>query len=153
MFTALQSSLWLNLPARRLARFTRRAESQCGALDLVLEEIWHGHAEFSTASQLHDSTGAANSTMCSTILDLALGAAVQSLLPGGAGYRVIGLNVSAVPGARNSGDVTRAIGDVVRAGGRVVTARGRLVDAGGALMVCASLVALADHDVALAAPA
>lgn len=150
MITTTRNSPWLALPAKPARCTLLASESARGPLDLLLEEISPGHAEFSTESSLPGPGDAGSDGSWSTLLDLTLGAAVQSMLPIGGGYRVIGLQTSAMPSARNSGDLTRAIADVVRAGGRVVTARGRLLDAGGALLATASLVALADHDVALA---
>jgi uncharacterized protein (TIGR00369 family) len=147
MTTLQQGSFWPPACATEPVRYLDRGSTPAApALDVVLEEISHGRAVFTThARAMGDDVGVvANGGVCSTLLDLVLAATVQSTLPAGAGYRVLEFKMNTVhPECALAGRI-EAIGEIVGTGQRVVTAGGRIVDATGAMRACGSLVALVD---------
>jgi uncharacterized protein (TIGR00369 family) len=89
----------------------------------------HGRAVFqATPDESHyNPMGTVHGGMAATLLDTALGCAVQTTLPVGSGYTTLELKVNFVrPIARDTGPV-RCEGRVVHAGQTVATAEGRVV--------------------------
>ena len=147
MTTLQQIPIWPPAcPAEPMRYLDRRSTPVAPALDVVLEEISHGRALFTTHARAMggDHGVLANGGLCSTLLDLALAASVQSTLPAGAGYRVLEFKMNTVHPERVLEGRIEAIGEIVCIGQRVVTSGGRIVDATGAMRACGSLVALVD---------
>jgi acyl-coenzyme A thioesterase PaaI-like protein len=128
---------------RRLAAVPGPAE-----LDLLMEEISPGHAVFSTHARVmgRDPGNLVNGGPCSTLLDFALSAAVQSNLSVGAGYRILEFRMVNVAPRRQYDGVMRAVGNVLHAGSRGVWAGGRVFDSDGAMLAVGSLIALVEAD-------
>ncbi|MEZ4367658.1 MAG: PaaI family thioesterase [Kofleriaceae bacterium] len=68
-----------------------------------------------------------------TLLDSAMGCAVQTTLPAGRGYTTLELSVRMVRAVHEGTGPMRCVGRVVHAGGTVITAEGQLLDAAGTL--------------------
>jgi uncharacterized protein (TIGR00369 family) len=99
-------------------------------LDYRLVEVREGYAVFAgTPAEFHyNPMGVVHGGYASTLLDSALGVAVQSVMPQGFGSTTIELHVYFVrPLTRDTGRV-RAIAQVLHQGKRIVTAEARLVD-------------------------
>jgi acyl-coenzyme A thioesterase PaaI-like protein len=113
-----------------------------------MEEIGPGHAVFSTHARImgKDPGTLRNGGPCSTLLDFALSAAVESKLGAGSGYRILEFRmVNVAPHQRYEG-IMRAVGNVLHSSSRGVWAGGRVFDANGALLAVGSLIAAVEQD-------
>jgi uncharacterized protein (TIGR00369 family) len=100
-----------------------------------LTEASEGRAVFTAvpAEYHYNPIGVVHGGLAATLLDSAMGCAVQSTLPAGAGYTTLDINVTFVrPLTRDTGLVT-CEGTVLHVGGRMATAEARLIDADGKL--------------------
>ena len=113
-----------------------------------MEEISPGHAVFSTHARVmgRDPGTLVNGGPCSTLLDFALSAAVQSNLSAGTGYRILEFRMVNVAPHHQYDGVLRAVGNVLHAGPRGVWAGGRVFDSNGAMLAVGSLIAIVDED-------
>jgi uncharacterized protein (TIGR00369 family) len=68
-----------------------------------------------------------------TLLDSAMGCAVHTLLPQGAGYTTLEVKVNMVRAITRDTGLLRSIGKVIHQGRTTATAEGRLEDAAGKL--------------------
>ena len=86
--------------------------------------------------------GTVHGGIIATLLDSALGCAVQTVLPDGAGYTTLSLELKYLrPVTVDAGEL-RATGTVVHAGRRQATAEGHLADASGRLLSTATSTCL-----------
>ncbi|HEX5615090.1 MAG TPA: PaaI family thioesterase [Acidimicrobiia bacterium] len=102
-------------------------------LDFRIVEIGDGEVTFEvTPQEFHyNPIGSVHGGLAATLLDSALGCAVQSVLPAGSGYTTVDLAVKYLrPMTTETGPV-RAVAKVVHAGRRTATAEARIVDAAG----------------------
>ena len=100
-----------------------------------ITEVSEGRAVFTAvpAEYHYNPIGVVHGGLAATLLDSAMGCAVQSTLPAGAGYTTLDINVNFVrPLTRDTGVVT-CEGTVIYLGGRMATAQARLTDADGTL--------------------
>jgi uncharacterized protein (TIGR00369 family) len=100
-----------------------------------LDSVEQGRVVFAaTPAEYHyNPIGVVHGGLASTLLDSALGCAVQSALPAGTGYTTIELHVNFVrPLTTNTGRV-RCEAEVIHVGRSMATAQARLVDAQGKL--------------------
>jgi uncharacterized protein (TIGR00369 family) len=89
-----------------------------------------GRAEFTldTGEHLYNPFGGVHGGVLATVLDSALGCAVQSTLPAGVGSTTVDLNVTFLrPATRETGRLT-CEAEVIHCGRRIATARGRVID-------------------------
>ena len=95
-------------------------------MQLILVE--EGRAVFSlTPSEQHDNPmGITHGGAAATLLDSAMGCAVQSTLPAGGGFTTLDLTVHYVATVTRGTGPVLAEGHVVHRGGRTATAEGRL---------------------------
>jgi uncharacterized protein (TIGR00369 family) len=104
-------------------------------LGFGLVDVQEGRAVFTVepAEYHYNPIGSVHGGLAATLLDSAMGCAVHSSLPAGAGYTTIDLHVTFVrPIAHDTGKLT-CTGELVHMGGRVATAHGRLTDDTGKL--------------------
>ena len=136
-------------PGARAARHTRLASvpSTADALDLLLEEIRPGRAEFSTHTRVmgRDAGAVFDGGPYATLLDFALGAAVTSSLEVGSRYRVLELRMANVGSREPSEGVVRAVADVLQPGHRRMWACGRVSDSSGVLLAVGSLAVVVEE--------
>lgn len=104
-------------------------------LDVLLEELVPGEAVFST-----ELRGTPQSEACTTLLELALAAAVQSVLAPGQGYRPVGAAVSRA-WATTRPRRLEARARVVTTGTGTIVATGGVHDEDGRLVATGRLVA------------
>jgi uncharacterized protein (TIGR00369 family) len=104
-------------------------------LGFRLVEVEPGHAVFEIVpgEQHYNPIGVVHGGLAMTLLDSAMGCAVQTHMPSGAGYTTLEAKTNLVRAITAGTGKLRAIGKVVHAGSRVATAEARLVDAGGKL--------------------
>ena len=113
-------------------------------LDLLLVEVDAGKAVFQgTPQEAHlNPMGGVHGGWYATLLDSAVGCAVQTMLAPGQAYTTAELSVNLVRGARLDGGPLRAIGTVLHCGRQLATAEGKIVDAQGRLYAHATTTCL-----------
>jgi uncharacterized protein (TIGR00369 family) len=113
-------------------------------LDFFLVEVDKGSATFQgTPQAMHlNPMGTVHGGWYATLLDSAVGCAVQTALEPGYAYTTAELSVNLVRGARLDGGPLRAIGTVLHCGRQLATAEGKIVDAQGRLYAHATTTCL-----------
>jgi uncharacterized protein (TIGR00369 family) len=104
-------------------------------IGMAIVEVSEGRAVFSAepAEYHYNPLGTVHGGIAATLLDSAMGCAVQSLLPAGTGYTTLEIKVNyLLPITSATGTVT-CEGTIIHLGGRIATAEARLTDATGKL--------------------
>ena len=109
-------------------------------LGFSLAEVEPGHVVFEVVpgEQHYNPIGVVHGGLAMTLLDSAMGCAVQTHMPAGSGYTTLEAKTNLVRPITAATGRLRAIGKVVHVGKRVATAEGRLEDAAGKLYAHAS---------------
>jgi uncharacterized protein (TIGR00369 family) len=91
-------------------------------------EAGPGRAAFELVpgEQHYNPIGSVHGGVAATLLDSAMGCAVQTTLPAGTGYTTLELKVNFVRGLTAQSGPVRCEGEVVHRGGTVATAEGRI---------------------------
>ena len=99
-------------------------------LDLRLASVEPGRVRFAllTKPAFANPHGTLHGGITATLLDSAMGCAVLSTLPPGAGYATVDLSVTYLRPVSTDGRALRADGEVVHVGRTVATARGEVRD-------------------------
>ena len=118
------------LPAPPIARLL--------GFDLVEVEPGHALFEVTPGEQHYNPIGVVHGGLAMTLLDSAMGCAVQTRMPAGGGYTTVEAKTNLVRAITAETGRLRAIGKLVHLGKRVATAEGRLEDAAGKLYAHAS---------------
>jgi uncharacterized protein (TIGR00369 family) len=107
----------------------------CALLDYRLVEVEPGHAVFEATpgEQHYNPIGVVHGGLAMTLLDSAMGCAVQTQRPAGGGYTTLEAKTNLVRAVTSDTGKLRAIGKVVHVGKRIATAEARLEDAAGKL--------------------
>jgi uncharacterized protein (TIGR00369 family) len=97
-------------------------------LGFEIEEAEAGRVLFSIVpgEQHYNPIGSVHGGVAATLLDSAMGCAVQTTLPAGTGYTTLELKVNFVRGLTAQSGSVRCEGEVVHRGGTVATAEGRI---------------------------
>ncbi|TAK83242.1 MAG: PaaI family thioesterase [Betaproteobacteria bacterium] len=113
------------LPAPPIARL----------LGFRLVEVGKGLAAFEVVpgEQHYNPIGVVHGGLAMTLLDSAMGCAVQTHMPAGGGYTTLEAKTNLTRPITARTGVLRAIGKAMHVGSRVATAEGRLIDAAGKL--------------------
>ena len=114
-------------------------------MGFTLVEVDEGYALFrgEPGEQHLNPIGSVHGGFAATLLDSALGCAVQTTLPAGVGYSTLELSVNLVRGITPATGPVLAEGRVVHAGRRTATAEARLTaEDGGALLAHAKTTCL-----------
>ena len=104
-------------------------------MNFGVAEIGEGRAVFTAepAEYHYNPIGVVHGGLAATLLDSAMGCAVHSTLPAGAGYTTLEVKVNFVrPLTAETGEV-RCEAEVIHVGGRTATAEGKVLDAAGKL--------------------
>jgi len=98
-------------------------------------EVGEGEVVFAVEPQEfhYNPIGVVHGGLAATLLDSAMGCAVQSLLPEGRAYTTLELKVNFIRALRHDTGVVKAMGKVIHLGGKVATAEGRVLDGEGKL--------------------
>ena len=104
-------------------------------LGFALVEVEPGHAEFEVTpgEQHYNPIGVVHGGLAMTLLDSAMGCAVQTQMPAGGGYTTLEAKTNLVRAITAETGALRAIGKLVHLGKRIATAEARLEDAAGKL--------------------
>src|SRR5436309_8871375 len=104
-------------------------------LGMSITEVSEGRVVFTAEpSEYHyNPLGTVHGGVMATLLDSAMGCAVQSMLPAGTGYTTLEIKVNYLRSMTSKTGVVYSEGKVIHIGGRVATAEGRITDADGKL--------------------
>ena len=104
-------------------------------LDMWIAEVSEGRVVFAAepAEYEYNPIGTVHGGIAATLLDSAMGCAVQTTLPAGTGWTTLELKVNYLRSMTSTTGVVYCEGKVIHAGGRIATAEGRLTDASGKL--------------------
>lgn len=104
-------------------------------MDFRLGELSVGHAVFlvEPAEYHYNPIGVVHGGLAATLLDSAMGCAIHSTLPAGAGYTTLEMKVSFIRALTTETGEVRGEANVIHVGGRTATAEGRVVDKAGKL--------------------
>ncbi|MDO6386757.1 PaaI family thioesterase [Uliginosibacterium sp. 31-12] len=104
-------------------------------LNMTLLEVGDGQAVFQGIPLLqhYNPLGTVHGGWFATLLDSALGCAVQTTLPAGRTYTTAGLSINIVRSASHTTGPLRAVARVVHRGGQMATAEARVEDEKGRL--------------------
>jgi uncharacterized protein (TIGR00369 family) len=122
------------LPAPPIARLL--------GFDLVEVEPGHAVFELVPGERHYNPIGVVHGGVAMTLLDSAMGCAVQTQMPAGGGYTTLEVKTNLVRPIASATGRLRAIGKLVYLGKRVATAEGRLEDEQGKLYAHASTTCL-----------
>ncbi len=92
--------------------------------------------------QHYNPIGSVHGGFTATLLDSAMGCAVQSMLPLGSGYTTLEFKVSLIKAITADTGEVRAEGRALNVGRRIGTAEGRLLDSKGRLLAHATTTCL-----------
>jgi uncharacterized protein (TIGR00369 family) len=90
----------------------------------------------------YNPIGSVHGGYAATLLDSAMGLAIHSMLPAGAGYTTLEFKISFIKGLSKDSGVVRTEGKVLNVGRRAATAEGRITDAKGRLLAHATTTCL-----------
>jgi uncharacterized protein (TIGR00369 family) len=104
-------------------------------LDFDLVEVSEGGATFAVnpAEYHYNPIGVVHGGLAATLLDSAMGCAVHSMLPAGAGYTTLEIKVNFIRAMTAETGRVRCEAKLVHSGARTATAEGRIVDEAGKL--------------------
>src|SRR5687767_14654104 len=104
-------------------------------LGFKLVEVELGHAVFEVlpGEQHYNPIGVVHGGLAMTLLDSAMGCAVQTQMPAGGGYTTLEAKTNLVRAITAETGLLRAIGKVLHVGKRIATAEARLEDKAGKL--------------------
>ncbi len=104
-------------------------------IGMVITEVSEGHVVFTAepAEYHYNPLGTVHGGIAATLLDSAMGCAVQSMLPHGGGYTTLELKVNYLRPMTSKTGTVYAEGKIIHVGGQTATAEARLMDASGKL--------------------
>ena len=104
-------------------------------LGMWITEVSEGRVVFAAepAEYHYNPLGTVHGGVMATLLDSALGCAVQSMLPAGTSYTTLELKVNYLRPITAKTGTVYCEGKIIHVGGRIATAEGRLTDAQGKL--------------------
>mgnify|MGYP001334082445 CR=1 FL=1 len=104
-------------------------------LGMWISEVSEGRVVFALeAAEYHyNPLGTVHGGVMATLLDSAMGCAVQSMLPAGTSYTTLELKVNYLRPVTSKTGMLYCEGKVIYVGGRIATAESRLTDADGKL--------------------
>jgi uncharacterized protein (TIGR00369 family) len=120
---------------RQLMTGEREPSGMARLMNMRLVEVEEGRAVFAVEpdERHYNGLGIAHGGLAATLLDSALGCAINTVMPAGRVFTTLEMKLNYVrPMRRETGEV-RCEAEVLHAGGRVATAEGRITDAAGRL--------------------
>jgi uncharacterized protein (TIGR00369 family) len=120
---------------RQLMTGEREPSGMARLMNMRLVEVEEGRAVFAVEpdERHYNGLGIAHGGLAATLLDSALGCAINTVMPAGRVFTTLEMKINYVrPMRRETGEV-RCEADVLHAGSRVATAEGRITDASGKL--------------------
>ncbi len=106
-----------------------------GTLDFQLAKIESGRAEFvgTSKTDYYNPLGTTHGGYIATLLDSAMGCAIQSTLPAGRGSTSLEFKVNFVRPVFDKTGRLKAVGEIINAGRQIVTEEAKLIDEAGKL--------------------
>jgi uncharacterized protein (TIGR00369 family) len=120
---------------RQLMTGEREPSGMVRLMNMRLVEVEEGRAVFAVEpdERHYNGLGIAHGGLAATLLDSALGCAINTVMAAGRVFTTLEMKINYVrPMRRETGEV-RCEAEVLHAGSRVATAEGRIVDASGKL--------------------
>ena len=120
---------------RQLLTGEREPSGMARLMNMRLVEVEEGRAVFAVEpdERHYNGLGIAHGGLAATLLDSALGCAINTVMPAGRVFTTLEMKINYVrPMRRETGEV-RCEAEVLHAGGRVATAEGRILDGAGTL--------------------
>ena len=120
---------------RQLMTGEREPSGMARLMNMRLIEVEEGRAVFAVEpdERHYNGLGIAHGGLAATLMDSALGCAINTVMPAGRVFTTLEMKINYVrPMRRETGEV-RCEAEVLHAGSRVATAEGRIVDASGKL--------------------
>ena len=120
---------------RQLLTGEREPSGMARLMNMRLVEVEEGRAVFAVEpdERHYNGLGIAHGGLAATLLDSALGCAINTMMPAGRIFTTLEMKINYVrPMRRETGEV-RCEARVLHVGGRVGSAEGRIVDARGKL--------------------
>ena len=116
----------------------------CETLNFFLVEAEKGRAVFQGTPQFshYNPIGSVHGGWYCTILDSALGCAVQTTLPKGKGYTTLEVKVNMIRALNDKSGPVRAEGRIIHSGGQTAVAEATLYDSNGKLYASATTTCL-----------
>ncbi len=104
-------------------------------IDMNIEEIEEGRVVFTVvpAEYHYNPIGTVHGGLAATLLDSAMGCAVQTILAAGVGYTTLEIKVNYIRSMTRDTGIVYSEGKVLHSGGRIATAEGRITDGAGKL--------------------
>jgi uncharacterized protein (TIGR00369 family) len=104
-------------------------------LNFRLVEVSEGRALFTVEPQEYhyNPIGMVHGGLTCTLLDSAMGCAVQTMLPAGVLYTTLDINVNFIRPLSHQTGLVRCEGEVIHVGRSTATAQARMIDANGKL--------------------
>jgi len=104
-------------------------------MNIRLVEVEEGHVVFSAVAEerFYNGTGVAHGGFAATLLDTALGCAINSTMPAGKRFTTLELKINLTRPLTTEAGLLRCEAKVVHVGGRTATSEGRITDARGKL--------------------
>ena len=104
-------------------------------MNFTIVELSEGAAVFAVepAEYHYNPIGLVHGGLAATLLDSAMGCAIHSTLPAGAGYTTLEIKVNFVRAMSAETGRVRCEAKIIHVGGRTATAEGRVVDEAGKL--------------------
>jgi uncharacterized protein (TIGR00369 family) len=104
-------------------------------LGFRLAEVSEGRAVvvITPGAQHYNGLGIVHGGLAATLLDSALGVAINTVVPTGQAFATLEMKINYVRPIRGDAGELRCIGNVIHVGGRVATADGRVEDLKGKL--------------------
>ena len=104
-------------------------------MNFSLTDLSEGHAVFvAEPDEYHyNPLGTVHGGLAATLLDSAMGCAVHSTLPAGAGYTTLEIKVNYIRAMSSETGLVRCEANAIHVGGRTATAEGKIIDAQGKL--------------------
>jgi len=120
---------------QRIVRGELPAPPFARLLNFDLVEVSEGHAVFAVDPEEYhyNPIGVVHGGLAATLLDSAMGCAVHSKLPPGAGYTTLEIKVNFIRAMTVETGRVRCEAKIVHSGARTATAEGRIVDEAGKL--------------------
>ena len=113
-------------------------------MNFSLVELEEGRAIFAVepAEYHYNPIGVVHGGLAATLLDSAMGCAVHSMLPAGAGYTTLELKVNFIRAMTSETGRVQCEGKLIHLGRTTATAEGRIVDSAGKLYAHATTTCL-----------
>lgn len=104
-------------------------------IGMAMVEVSEGRVVFTAepAEYHYNPLGTVHGGIAATLLDSAMGCAVQSLLPAGTGFTTLEIKVNYVRPITSATGTVTCEGNIIHLGGRIATAEAHVTDATGKL--------------------